>query len=222
MKMLLIENGIDRSHVLTAALKAEFLLESSNTFEEGQYLAETNDYSLVVIHSQVSYEICKTLCKKLRANKVQTPILVLSQKKTIQEKVEVIEAGADDYLSYPTQMLEVLTHIKALSRRVYTKQIETILQIDDLILDISNKSVTRSGKTINLRRKEYDLLEYFMQNPGRVISREMILNHVWTNAYESYTNTIDVHIKYLRDQIDKPFTKKLIKTIHGFGYKISV
>lgn len=221
MKILLIENKLEERTALKTVLKGQFLLETTSSLDEGIYLAENNEYSLIILCSTNLQDSTRKICTVLQNKKVQSLVLAISHKKNIQEKIAVFDAGADDYLAHPLEIVEIVTHVKALTRRVFTKQMENILQIDDLILNTVQKTVLRNGVTIQLRRKEYDLLEYLMRNPGRIISREMILNHVWTNAYEAYTNTIDVHVKYLRDQVDKPFSKKLIKTIHGFGYKIS-
>lgn len=222
MKILLIQQEQEGLSALKTVLRGQFLLESSSSMEEGEYLAETNEYALVILAPTLASETSKQICRTLRMKHIDTPLLVLSPIKTTKEQIATLDAGADGFLSVPVQHAELITHIKVLMRRSHVKQIEHIITIDGLVLDTIHKKVTRDGKLIQLRRKEYDLLEYFMRNPGRIISREMILNHVWTNAYEAYTNTIDVHVKYLRDQIDKPFERKLIKTIHGFGYKIDV
>lgn len=220
MKILLIESEQEH-YSIQAELRDQFRFELAKSAGEGEYLAETGEFSLIIIHSELSDKKGIELCKLLRNKDIHTPILILSSSKDINEKISTIDAGADDFLTKPLHSsLELHTHVRALTRRTFTKQEPKVLTVNDLTMDTYNKMVKRGNKILQLRRKEYDILEYFMRNPGRIITREMILNHVWTNVYESFTNTIDVHIKYLRDQVDKPFNKKLIKTVYGFGYKI--
>jgi DNA-binding response OmpR family regulator len=148
------------------------------------------------------------------------PILMLTGQAETEKKVLALDAGADDYLVKPFKIEELLARIRALLRRHPTALTSNTLSIDSLILDPSRKIVKRNEDNIVLRRKEFDLLEYLMRNNGRVITREMIVDNIWDSNHESVTNVVDVHIKYLRDKIDKPYKKKLIKTVHGVGYKI--
>ena len=148
------------------------------------------------------------------------PILMLTGQSETEKKVLALDAGADDYLVKPFRFEELLARIRALLRRNTVTLTSNILSIDNLTLDPAKKTVKRNEDNITLRRKEFSLLEYLMRNNGRVITREMILDHIWESTNDSVTNVVDVHIKYLRDKVDKPYKKKLIKTVHGVGYKI--
>ena len=159
-------------------------------------------------------------CKKIRKSGHSMPILMVTGQSEIEKKVMALDAGADDFLIKPFQFAELTARVRALLRRRKTDLIPMTLIVEDLIFDVSKRVVKRNGNIINLRRKELHLLEYLMQNNGQVLTREMILDHIRDSTNDSITNIVDVHIKYLRDKIDKPFGKKLIKTIYGMGYKI--
>jgi two-component system OmpR family response regulator len=145
---------------------------------------------------------------------------MLTGEDDIAKKVEALNAGADDYITKPFSIAELLARMRALLRRPPQALASNVIAIGDLEIDLNSKRVSREGKSIFLRKKEFYLLEYLARNVGRIITREMILDHVWSTVEEPATNTIDVHIKYLRDHIDKEYERKLIKTVHGMGYKI--
>lgn len=160
------------------------------------------------------------VCRRLRSMGIRTPILMLTARDTIDDKVEGLDSGADDYIVKPFQVAELLARARALLRRGSVTS--PILRIGDLILDPSSRKATRAGKTITLSATEYTLLEYLMRNAGRVLTRTMILEHVWQYDFNGNDNVIDVYISYLRGKIDKGFQNPLIHTVRGVGFRMGV
>ena len=161
--------------------------------------------------------------KQIASAPVLTPIPTTSGQSAaieIDQKVKALDSGADDYLIKPFNFLELKARVRALLRRQSQTARSSVLKVGDLTLDLTKRTVQRGNQDIALHRKEFKILEYFMHNAGKIITRNMILEHVWDSEFESLTNVVDVHIKYLRDQVDKNFNKKLIKTIYGMGYKL--
>jgi DNA-binding response OmpR family regulator len=187
---------------------------------DNNILAHINDYDLIILDYVLPDGNGVELCAKLRKANIRIPILFVTVRYGIRDKVAALDAGADDYIVKPFSVKELHARIRALMRRSLNVYNDDILKIDDLTLDISERTVVRDQKDIYLRKKEFNLLEYMIRNKNRVLTRSMILEHVWEGGAEELSNTVDVHIKYLRDKVDKPFKRKLIKTIHGLGYKI--
>jgi DNA-binding response OmpR family regulator len=146
--------------------------------------------------------------------------VMLTGKADVNNKVLALNEGADDYITKPFHIDELTARIQALTRRQFTASVNSVLTIHDLAIDTLRKTVKRNDSLILLRRKEYELLEYFVKHAGKIVTRTMILDNLWDSAYDPLANTVDVHIKYLRDKIDKPFPKKLIQTIYGVGYRL--
>ncbi len=205
---------------LKKSLEAEhFVVDAAKDGEKGSYLARTNDYDLIVLDNVMPKKNGLEVCKDIRRDGKSVPILILSVKTETTTKVDLLNAGADDYLTKPFSLDELLARIKALLRR--PKQIENeILQIDDLILDSNKSTVRRGNQEIYLTRKEFILLQYLMKNQGIVLSRSMIMEHVWDMSADPFSNTIESHILSLRKKIDAKGKKKLIHTISGRGYKL--
>jgi DNA-binding response OmpR family regulator len=155
--------------------------------------------------------------RRTRTNKNNVPILVLTAKDSVEDIVRGLDSGCDDYLTKPFEFVEFLARIRALLRREKTEK-EPVLRIRDLTLSLVTHKVTRQGKEIELTSKEYALLEYFMRNPNKILTRTMISEHVWDYHFDSLTNVVDVYVNYLRKKIDKGFEHKLIHTIRGVGY----
>ena len=220
MRILLIDDDKQMALAVKAALENYFIVEIALTGEKGEAQLQLNNYDLAIIDWVLPDTNGLELCERIRNAGINIPILMLTGQIETEKKVMSLNAGADDYLTKPFRFEELLARIRALLRRRTVEIVPTTLSVDDLIFDLNKRSVKRNGSVINLRRKELYLLEYLMKNIGRVITREMILDQIWDSSNESLTNIVDVHIKYLRDKIDKPFNKKLIKTIHGFGYKM--
>ena len=220
MKLLLVEDDKETAQTIKEELKGNFIVELAFTGEDGEYQAELNEYELIILDLNLPDINGFEVCQRLRSNGIKTPILILTGEDEVDKKVSLLDEGADDYLTKPFNIAELKARIRTLLRRPRELYSSNILSIGDLTIDLNRKQITRGDKTISLRRKEFYLLEYLARNAGRVITREMILDHIWDSASEPITNIIDVHIKYLRDQIDGPFDKKLIKTVHGWGYKL--
>ncbi|OGE36909.1 hypothetical protein A3B45_02875 [Candidatus Daviesbacteria bacterium RIFCSPLOWO2_01_FULL_39_12] len=220
MKILVVDDDQELVGTLKDQLAAFFLIETAKSGEEGEFLAQVNEYDLIILDYILPDINGLEICQKLRDNNIKTPILMLTGKGEIEEKVTALNLGIDDYLTKPFNFDELLARIRALLRRPPQTFQSNIITVGDLTIDLDKGQVWRGQKVMQLRRKELYLLEYLARNAGRVISREMILEHVWDSADEPITNTVDVHIKYLRDSIDRQFEKKLIKTIHGLGYKL--
>jgi heavy metal response regulator len=218
MRILVIEDERKIADFIKRGLKEEkYSVDVAYDGEEGYYFATTNEYDLIILDIMLPKIDGISLCKKLRADKITTPIIMLTVKNTIEDKVTGLDSGADDYLTKPFAFEELLARIRAILRKK-DMQIPTKLQVDDLVLDLLTHKVTRAGKEIVLTPKEYALLEYLMRNAGRVITRTMIAEHVWDINFDTFTNVIDVYINYLRNKIDRNYKKKLIHTVRGTGY----
>ncbi len=220
MKLLIIEDDKQTAATIKDEMKDYYAVDVVHTGEDGEYQAEVNDYDVIIIDIRLPDKDGISVCKEIRKAGIKTPILMLTGSLETKNKVSALDSGADDYLTKPFKFAELLARIRALMRRNPNTLDSNVLSLGDLTLDITANRVQRKKKTIPLRRKEFSLLEYLMRNPERVITRTMILEHVWDSSVDPITNTVDVHINYLRDKIDRPFGTKLIKTVHGLGYKI--
>jgi len=223
MRLLIIEDDQKIARALKKGLEQEsFVCDLAFDAEEGIGLAMTVDYDLIIIDRLLPGEIDGLgICRALRKKGKKVPILILTAKGQIKDRVEGLNAGADDYLVKPFAFEELLARVKALLRRPHN-HLGTILKVGDLILDSLNFKVKRNNKEIDLTPTEFRLLEYLMRNPNRILSKENIIEHVWDYDADILPNTVEAFIRFLRNKIDKPFPgSSLIKTIRGFGYKIS-
>ncbi|MBF0120701.1 MAG: heavy metal response regulator transcription factor [Desulfobacterales bacterium] len=220
MRILVIEDEKKIASFIKRGLReVGYSVDVAYDGEEGHFLATTSDYDLIVLDLMLPKIDGVTLCKKLRNEKVITPILMLTVKDSIKDKVTGLDAGANDYLTKPFAFEEFLARVRALLRRIESKQVSK-LKIDDLEIDLLNHKVIRGSKEIELTAKEFALLEFLMRNEGVIVTRTMLSEHVWDINFDTYTNIIDVYINYLRNKIDKGFEKKLLHTIRGRGYII--
>ena len=220
MKVLIIEDDKQTAQMIKNEMKGNYAVDLAYTGESGGYLSETNDYDTIVIDLRLPDIDGITVCKRIREAGIKTPILILTGSIEVKNKIAALDSGADDYLTKPFSFAELMARIRALMRRSPQTLNSNVLSLDGLTLDVSKNRVERNGKEVYLRRKEFSLLEYLMRNPGLVLTRNMILGHVWEEGIDQLTNTIDVHIKFLRDKIDIPFGTSLIKTVYGLGYKL--
>lgn len=220
MRILLIEDNVETALTLKDQLNKWFVVEVAQTGEEGESLAQLSPFDLLIVDISLPDKSGLEVCQNLRQQGLKAPILMLTANAEVEQKVAALNLGSDDYLTKPFAFDELLARIRALLRRSPAITTSNVLEVGELALDIANKVVTRQGQEIALRRKEFNLLEYLMHNPGRVISRDMILEHVWDHNTDTVANVVDVHIKHLREKIDRPFTKQLIRTIHGLGYRL--
>lgn len=222
MRILVVEDEHKIANSIKKGLEQEsFAVDVAFDGEEGFDLAASEEYDVIVLDLMLPKMGGVEICKSLRKDNIHTPILILTAKGELEDKVNGLNAGADDYLVKPFAFAELLARIKALSRRP-KKTLDTKLKVKDLNLDTLNYSVTRSKKEINLSKKEFALLEYLMRHQGKVVTKDQIINHVWDYDADVLPNTVEVYVGYLRNKIDKPFKKnsELIHTIRGFGYKV--
>ncbi|HOJ64060.1 MAG TPA: response regulator transcription factor [Spirochaetota bacterium] len=220
MRILIIEDEIKIANFIKKGLKEEgYVADIAVDGKEGLDFLYSNSYDLVILDLMLPKIDGITICSEVRKRNINTPILILSAKDTVKDKVTGLDSGADDYLTKPFSFEELLARIRALLRGKANKEV-TKLKVDDLEMDLLNHTVKRGDKEISLSTKEYMLLEYLMRNAGTVVTRTMIAENVWGLDFDSYTNIIDVYINYLRNKIDKDSNKKLLHTVRGRGYMI--
>ncbi|MEK7803005.1 MAG: response regulator transcription factor [Deltaproteobacteria bacterium] len=183
---------------------------------EGEYLATTNEYDAIVLDIMLPKKNGMDVVKDLRTRGIKTPVLLLTARDAVEDKVKGLDSGADDYLSKPFAFEELLARVRALMRRKEYSIVE--LKFADLALDQATRKAKRGSMEIDLTSKEYGLLEYFLRNPNKVLTRTMIAEHVWDYTFDTDTNVIDVYVNHLRNKIDKDSSKKLIHTVRGIGY----
>lgn len=221
MRILLVEDEKRLSDVIKKGLLEHgFAIDQAYDGEEGQYLAETEEYDLIILDLMLPKVDGLTVCRNLRTKNIKTPILILTAKTTIDDKVAGLDTGADDYLIKPFSFLELRSRVHALIRRS-NKEASPVIKIADLELDPTKRTVQRGGQNISLTPKEFSILEFLMRHKNEVITRTMIVEHVWDYNFESMSNVVDVFMATLRRKIDKNSKVKLIHTIHGVGYRIS-
>jgi len=221
MRILVIEDERKVSNFLRQALEEEqYAVDQAFDGEEGFTLATSCDYDLIVLDLMLPRKSGVQLLKALRMEQNRTPVLVLTAKDAVKEKVVVLDAGGDDYLTKPFSVDEFLARTRALLRRGRSEA-EGLLRVANLTLNPATRDVIRGGRRIELTNKEYALLEYLLRNPGRILSRSQIAEHVWNLNFDTGTNVIDVYVAYLRQKIDKDESVKLIKTARGVGYLLS-
>ncbi len=222
MKVLIVEDEHKIANAIRQGLEQEhFVVDVAYDGTSGYDLASSESYDIIILDRLLPGMDGLTLCKKLRLQANHTPIIMLTAKTQVGDRVEGLQGGADDYLTKPFAFEELLARIKALSRR--PREIaKTKLKVDDLVLNTDNYEVLRGKKSITLSAKEFALLEYLMRHSKKIVTKEQIISHVWNYDTDILPNTVEVFIGYLRNKIDKPFSDKLglIKTVRGFGYKI--
>lgn len=222
MRILVVEDEERISRFLKESLEAEyFAVDIAEDGERGSFFARTNDYDLVVLDNMLPKKEGLQVCKEIRASGKTMPILVVSVKTDTEDKVELLNAGADDYLAKPFVLEELLARIRALMRRPIAMEGDE-LTVEDIVLDTKTGAVRRGDKEIYLTRKEFMLLQYLMKNEGVVLSRGMILEHVWDMSVDIFSNTIESHILSLRKKLSDMDKHRLIQTISGRGYRIGV
>lgn len=220
MKLLIIEDDSSIRNVLRMSLEAScFTVDTAEDGEVGSYMARTNEYNLIILDNMLPKKLGKKVCQEIREAGKTTPIILLSMKSEILEKVAVLDAGADDYMTKPFSFEELLARIRALTRRPRTLA-EKVLKIKNIELNTDRNIVTKDGAEIELTKKEFTLLEYLLQNKERVVTRGQIMEHVWDINADPFSNTIESHIVNLRKKIGDHH-KRLIKNIPGRGYKIT-
>lgn len=221
MKILVVED----EHIIATSLKKgleqeHYTVDLAFDGQEGFDLASSEDYDMLILDLMLPKMDGLEICRQLRANQNHVPILILTAKSQIEDKIKGLNSGADDYLTKPFAFEELLARIRALSRRPQTAAAE-IITVGDLSINLSTYEVIRNKKTISLSAKEYSLLECLMRHDGKILTKDQLIQRVWSYESDILPNTVEVYIRNLRQKIDKPFNKKLIKTIRGFGYKLN-
>jgi DNA-binding response OmpR family regulator len=221
MRILVVEDEHKIARALKKALEQEsYAVDVSYDGDDGYAMATTEPYDLAIIDRMIPGEYDGlAIVKEMRVAKIHTPVILLTALSTINDRTMGLDAGADDYLIKPFALEELLARVRALLRRPAEQQ-SPILSIGDLTLNPGTFSVSRDNTEIHLTSKEFGLLEYFLRNPGRPLSKETIISHVWDYDADILPNTVEVYVKYLRHKIDDPFKTPLIHTVRGFGYKI--
>lgn len=220
MKILLVED----EHKIAASIKKgleqeTYIVDMAFDGTTGLDLALSEEYDVIILDRLLPEMDGVEICRNVRKNSIHTPILFLTARGQLSDKVEGLDAGADDYLVKPFAFEELLARIRALARRP-RNSIGSVLKVGDLSLDTNTFEVKRGEIVIQLSQKEFALLEYLMRHPDRTLKKEQIINHVWEYDADVLPNSVEVYIGYLRNKIDRPFRKQLIHTIRGFGYKI--
>ena len=219
MRVLLIED--DRTiadFVMRGLREAGFVVDHEADGEAGLEAALQQPYDVAIVDLMLPRRDGLSVIDALRKRGAATPVLILSARRSVDDRVKGLQAGGDDYLTKPFAFAELLARVQALVRRASRSPEPTTLTVEDLVLDLLSRRVTRGGTAVDLRPREFALLEYLMRNAGKVVSKTMILSHVWDYRFDPQTNIVDVLVSRLREKIDRPFEKKLLQTVRGVGY----
>jgi two-component system OmpR family response regulator len=219
MRLLVVEDDKKIASFVSRGLKeAGYVVDIAERGDDAFQLALHNHYDVAIVDLMLPGLDGLSLIERLRAQKVKMPVIILSAKRSVDDRVKGLQIGGDDYLTKPFAFSELLARIQALVRRSSAMSEPTKLTHGDLTLDLLSREVTRSGQKIELQAREFALLEYLLRNAGRVVSKTMILEHVWDYNFDPKTNVIDVLVSRLRSKVDRDFDRKLIHTMRGFGY----
>lgn len=219
-RLLLIDDDRSIARALALALRGSYSVDIVANGKQALERAGSDQYSVIILDLNLPDISGMDVCRQLRDTEIISPILVLTGESQVLTKINLLDAGANDYLTKPFSLGELKARLRVLTRSTPTRPLPRQLNVGSLSLDRQAHTVTRDGQTISLRRKEFSLLECLMENAGRVVTRATLTRHGWQGAEEPWTNTIDVHIKYLRDKLDRPFGIHVIKTVHGLGYRL--
>ena len=219
MRALLVEDDATIAEFVARGLReAGFVVDHAPDGEAGLRAATEQPCDVAIVDLMLPKRDGLSLIEELRRLGVATPVLILSARRSVDDRVRGLQTGGDDYLTKPFAFAELLARVQALVRRASRAPEPTTLTVEDLTLDLLSRRVTRAGKPIDLRPREFTLLEYLMRNIGKVVSKTMILSHVWEYNFDPQTNIVDVLVSRLREKIDRPFEKKLLHTVRGVGY----
>jgi len=221
MKILIVEDDPKiASFVVQGFRQAGYTTDHASDGEEGLEFLTTLSYDAAVVDIMLPAKDGLTMIEEMRSRKITTPVIILSAKRAVDDRVRGLEGGGDDYLTKPFAFSELLARVQALIRRASPKNMQSVteLTVHDISMNLLTREVIRGGEQIPLQPREFSLLEYLMRNPGRVLSKTMILEHVWDYSFDPQTNVVDVLICRLRNKIDRNFEPKIIQTIRGVGY----
>jgi DNA-binding response OmpR family regulator len=221
MRLLIVEDNPRLRNSLRLSLEEEgYAIDTAADGIEGQELAEITPYDAIVLDIMLPKRDGVEVCRNLRQQRIRIPVLMLTARDAVEDRVKGLDSGADDYLVKPFSLEELRARLRALLRRDAPDKTGTLV-IADLVMEPATHTVTRAGKPIELTAKEYSLLEYLMRNPNWLVTREMAESHVWDYGYTGASNLVDVYIRRLRRKVDEPFPLKLIETVRGFGYRLN-
>jgi two-component system OmpR family response regulator len=220
VRVLVVEDDVKMARLIRRGLVEEdVVVDVAATGDEGLWRAAATDYDAIVLDVMLPGLDGFEVCRRLRAGGQWAPVLLLTARADIEDRVEGLDAGADDYLTKPFSFAELLARLRALARRPPLER-PAVLEVGDLRLDPAARQVWRGVTEIDLSAKEYALLETFMRRAGRVLTRLDLLDHAWDYAYENRSNVVDVYVRYLREKIDRPFGRTSIETVRGIGYRL--
>lgn len=220
MRVLVIEDDKNLSRILKKGLEENaFVVDASLDGEEGLYMAETYPYDVILLDILLPGIDGLTILKTIRDKKIEVPVVMLTSKSDVEDRIKGLNVGADDYVPKPFDFTELLARLKAVIRRNKGKP-SSVITIGDLVIDTNSRTAKRADKEIKLSSKEYNLLEYLAFNKGRVVSRTELTEHLYDTEFDLDSNVIDVYINYLRNKIDKGFKKQILHTVRGAGYII--
>jgi two-component system OmpR family response regulator len=220
MRALVVEDGSKMAALLRRGLQEEgFAVDVAANGEDGSWLGAENDYDVILLDVMLPDVDGFEVCRRLRAGDRWAPILMLTARDGVQDRVAGLDAGADDYLTKPFSFDELFARVRALLRRGPSER-PPVLAVGDLLLDPATRRVCRGEQEVDLTPKEFGLLELFLRHPGEALSRTRILEHVWDFAYDGDSNVVDVYVRYLREKVDRPFGRRSIQTVRGVGYRL--
>ena len=220
MRILVVEDELKMAGLLHRGLSEDgHVVDVARTGDDAVWMGQVVEYDAIVLDLMLPGIDGVGVCRRWRESGVWSPVLVLTARDTVEDRVASLDAGADDYLAKPFSFAELLARLRALARRGGTER-PVELKVGDLRLDPATRQVWRGETEIELSRKEFALLETFMRRPGDVLSRVQLLEHAWDYAYESRSNVVDVYVRYLREKVDRPFGRSSIETVRGIGYRL--
>ena len=220
MRVLVVEDEVKMARAIRRGMEQEgYAVDTALDGDEGLHLVTENDYDAIVLDVMLPGIDGLEVCRRLRERGRWAPVLMLTARDTVPDRIEGLDAGADDYLVKPFAFGELLARLRALIRRGAVER-PAVLQVGDLALDPAGHSVTRAGRQVELSAREFALLEFLMRHPGEVVSRTAILEHVWDYNYDGFSNVVDVYVGYLRRKLEQPFGRTLIRTVRGVGYAL--
>lgn len=219
MRILVVEDDATIASFVVKGLQgAGFAVDHAENGAEALHLVSSEDYAVAVVDIMLPGMDGLALIEEMRRRRIKTPVIILSARRTVDDRVKGLQAGGDDYLTKPFAFAELLARVQALIRRASGAADPTRLVVGDLVMDLVSRRVERAGRVLELRPREFALLEYLMRNAGRVVSKSMILSHVWDYSFDPRTNVVDVLVHRLREKVDKDFERKMIRTVRGMGH----
>lgn len=220
MRVLVVEDEIKMAALIRRGLEREgYAVDMAADGAEALWAAREQDYDAIVLDAMIPAPDGFVVCRTLREEGRWAPVVMLTARDSVEDRVRGLDVGADDYLTKPFAFAELFARLRALTRRQVVAR-PVVLSVGDLVLDPATRSVNRGGEPIMLSAKEFALLEFLMRHPDEVLTRQAILEHVWDFAYDGVSNVVDVYIRYLREKVDRPFDHDTIETVRGVGYRL--